>query len=396
MTITRTVSCAIFAGFLVTLSTADAHASQDPPAREAPALKDDNEKRSYAVGMNLGSAVRQQSTDQSPDLQDNLIIQGFRDALGGGATLLTQAEMRAVLNALQAELKARRVLQLSEKSSKARSEGEAFLAENKAKEGVVTLDSGLQYKILKAGDGKTPTITDTVVTQYRGTLIDGTEFDSSYKRNKPASFAVNRVIKGWTEALQLMPVGSRWQLFVPSSLAYGERGAGTTIPPNSALIFEVELLSIQGAAAVPKTEPAAAAGTGSAAASPSERMKISFKRDPRISKSLYTGDVWLSLPFSQIGADKTQVTVDARAEGSDSAGRPTKISPTWIAADPEMVAVTPGEGSEVRITALRPGETTVQVTAPGLSQTLALKAAYKGEALVLQISQRPVEVSRKQ
>jgi FKBP-type peptidyl-prolyl cis-trans isomerase FklB len=125
-------------------------------------------------------------------------------------------------------------------------EGEAFLAANKTKEGVVTLPSGLQYKVLKAGTGPKPSANDSVVCNYRGTLLDNTEFDSSYKRGQPATFPVGKVIKGWTEALQLMPVGSKWQLFIPSELAYGPRGAGPDIGPNATLIFEVELLSIQG------------------------------------------------------------------------------------------------------------------------------------------------------
>jgi len=129
--------------------------------------------------------------------------------------------------------------------AKGREEGEAFLAANKSKEGVVALPSGLQYKILKAGNGPKPAAEDTVVCQYRGTLIDGKEFDSSYKHNQPATFPVNRVIKGWTEALQLMPTGSKWQLFIPSDLGYGERGAGAEIPPDATLIFEVELVSIK-------------------------------------------------------------------------------------------------------------------------------------------------------
>jgi len=132
--------------------------------------------------------------------------------------------------------------QLADKNQK---EGEVFLAENKKKKGVITLPSGLQYQVIKEGTGKIPKATDTVTTHYRGTLIDGTEFDSSYKRGEPASFPVNGVIKGWTEALQLMKVGSKWQLFIPSNLAYGPQGAGQAIGPNATLIFEIELLSIK-------------------------------------------------------------------------------------------------------------------------------------------------------
>jgi FKBP-type peptidyl-prolyl cis-trans isomerase FklB len=369
-------------------------ASAKPTAQEAAALKDDKEKRSYAVGMNLGTAVRRQSADQSTDLDVNAILQGFKDAFAGGKTLLTEAEMRTILNALQADVKSKQAMQLSERSAKSESEGNAFLAENKTKEGVVSLPSGLQYKIVKAGDGKKPTITDAVVCHYRGTLVDGTEFDSSYKRGKPATFALAKVIKGWTEALQLMPVGSKWQLFIPSSLGYGTRGAGKNIPPNATLIFEVELISIQPSDAGQSTAAEGPmAGTVPAAISDSPGIKFSVKRDPRISKSLYTGDVWLPLPYSQVGADKTQATVEARAEGRDAAGRPTKTSPKWIPSDPDMVTVTPAEGKDVKITALRPGESRLQVTCEGITSELAIKASYKGEALVVEISQAPLQGS---
>jgi len=249
MMTTRTISWTAFAGLMLILSAEVGHTAQEPKpkgaaAQDAPALENDKARTSYAVGMNLGGAIRKDAA-----LDVNLIVQGLRDAFGGGKTLLTAAEMKEILNRLAAELKARQTMQVSEKAAKARSEGEGFLAANKAKEGVVTLPSGLQYKILKAGDGKKPTIEDTVVCHYRGTLIDGTEFDSSYNRNAPATFALKRVIKGWTEALQLMPVGSKWQLVIPPNLAYGERGSGARVPPNATLIFEVELISIQPSAA---------------------------------------------------------------------------------------------------------------------------------------------------
>ncbi len=150
-----------------------------------------------------------------------------------------QTTIRAVLAALT--LTAACVAQTPGASERA----EKFLMENKAKEGVKTLPSGLQYKVIKDGDGKTPKLTDTVVTHYRGTLLDGTEFDSSYKRNEPAEFPVNRVIKGWTEALQLMKEGSKWMLYIPPNLAYGERGAGRAIGPNETLVFEIELLKVK-------------------------------------------------------------------------------------------------------------------------------------------------------
>ncbi len=214
-------------------------------AQDASALKDQKARLSYALGMDLGTQLRTQSVEVDPDI----FTQGLKASLSGSKTLLTQEESRAIITELQNEIRKKLMAQQAEKMAQAgeknKKEGEAFLAANKAKEGVVTLESGLQYKILKAGEGKKPTIDDTVVCNYRGTLVDGTEFDSSYKRNQPATFAVKGVIKGWTEALQLMPVGSKWQLFVPASLAYGERGAGGAIGPNATLIFEVELLSIK-------------------------------------------------------------------------------------------------------------------------------------------------------
>ncbi len=210
-------------------------------AQDSPELKSPKEKISYALGMDLGNQVKKQPIEINPEL----FIQGLKDTLLGGKMLMTEQEARATLTELQKEMVQKQQAQAAATAEKNKAEGEAFLAKNKAAEGVVTLPSGLQYKILKAGDGKKPVLEDTVVCNYRGTLINGTEFDSSFKRNEPATFPVKGVIKGWTEALQLMPVGSKWQLFVPSNLAYGERGAGGVIGPNATLIFEVELLSIK-------------------------------------------------------------------------------------------------------------------------------------------------------
>ena len=162
-----------------------------------------------------------------------------------GRVLLTEQEIREITTAFQKEMMAKQEELNKKLGEKNKKEGEVFLAENKKKEGVKTLPSGLQYKVIKAGTGKKPKLTDTVTTNYRGTLIDGTEFDSSYRRGQPASFPVNGVIPGWTEALQLMEEGAKWQLFVPPNLAYGDRGAGRQIGPNATLIFEVELISIQ-------------------------------------------------------------------------------------------------------------------------------------------------------
>jgi FKBP-type peptidyl-prolyl cis-trans isomerase len=192
------------------------------------------DKLSYALGMNFGENLHKQSVEVDP----SIIVRGMKDGLAGGKTLMTEEEARTAITDLMAGLRKQHEEQMKK-------EGDEFLAANKSKPGVVALPSGLQYKILQAGTGPKPAATDSVVCNYRGTLINGKEFDSSYKRGQPATFPVGGVIKGWTEALQLMPVGSKWQLFIPSELAYGPRGAGADIGPNSTLIFEVELLSIQ-------------------------------------------------------------------------------------------------------------------------------------------------------
>ncbi len=199
------------------------------------------DKFSYALGMNLGTSLHRQSVPVDP----NILARGLKDSLAGGKTLLTEEQAKAALTEVQNEMRKKQQEQMKEAGETNKKEGEAFLAANKSKDGVVVLPSGLQYKILTAGTGPKPAASDTVVCNYRGTLINGTEFDSSYKRGQPATFPINGVIKGWTEALALMPVGSKWQLFIPSELAYGERAPGPEIGPNSTLIFEVELLSIQ-------------------------------------------------------------------------------------------------------------------------------------------------------
>ena len=205
------------------------------------ALKTSKDKFSYALGMRMGANLKKQEVPVDPAI----LSRGLRDALAGGKTLMTDQEAQTALSDVQNELRKKQQEKMQAEGAANKKEGDAFLAANKGKEKVVTTASGLQYKILKEGTGPKPTASDTVVCNYKGTLINGTEFDSSYKRGQPATFPVNGVIKGWTEALQLMPVGSKWQLFIPSDLAYGERGPGPEIGPNSTLIFEVELLSIQ-------------------------------------------------------------------------------------------------------------------------------------------------------
>lgn len=217
-------------------------ATKRAPAKAAPlTLKTQKDKASYALGMNFGTGLRKQSIDIDPAI----LARGLRDSFSNGKTLLTEDEAKAVLTQLQSDVRKKQqelALQLGEANKK---QGLEFLEANKTKDGVVTLPSGLQYKVLQEGTGPKPAPTDTVVCNYRGTLLDSTEFDNSYKRGQPVTFPLTGVIKGWTEALQLMPVGSKWQLFIPSELAYGERGRGGQIGPNATLIFEVELLSIQ-------------------------------------------------------------------------------------------------------------------------------------------------------
>jgi FKBP-type peptidyl-prolyl cis-trans isomerase FklB len=210
-------------------------------AQTTPELKTEKDKLSYAMGMDLGGQLKARSVDIDPAT----FAQGLKDVLSGSKTALTEDEAKTAISALQMEMVQKNLADLKAAGEKNKAEGDAFLATNKSKEGVVTLPSGLQYKVITAGRGPKPTLEQTVVCQYRGTLIDGQEFDSSYKRGQPTSFPVNGVIKGWTEALQLMPVGSKWQLFVPSHLAYAERGAGQNIGPNATLIFEIELVGIK-------------------------------------------------------------------------------------------------------------------------------------------------------
>ncbi|KPK29301.1 MAG: hypothetical protein AMK70_16135 [Nitrospira bacterium SG8_35_1] len=212
-----------------------------PVQAEESILKTQKDKESYAIGMDIGRKLKQQQIELNPEA----ISQGIWDSLTDDKTLMTEEEYRDAMTAFTNKMKQKQEAQMKGMSDKNKQEGETFLAENKKKESVVTTASGLQYKVITEGTGASPKSTDTVSVHYKGTLINGKEFDSSYRRGQPASFPVNGVIQGWTEALQLMKVGSKWQLFIPSELAYGERGAGRDIGPNSTLIFDVELLSIK-------------------------------------------------------------------------------------------------------------------------------------------------------
>ncbi len=210
-------------------------------AKAAPlTLKTSKDKFSYAIGMKTGESLKKQSVPIDPAI----VARGLRDATNGTKTLLTDEEAQAAITEVQNDVRKKMQEKMQQQGAENKKEGDAFLAENKGKPGIVALPDGLQYKILKEGTGPKPTTSDTVECNYRGTLISGKEFDSSYKRGKPAQFPVTGVIKGWTEALQLMPVGSKWQLYIPADLAYGERSPSPDIGPNDTLIFEIELLSI--------------------------------------------------------------------------------------------------------------------------------------------------------
>jgi FKBP-type peptidyl-prolyl cis-trans isomerase FklB len=241
-------------------------------AQDKPELKDQKEKASYGIGLELGTSLKKGKMDVNTDI----LLKGLKDGLSGAKPLMTEEQVKETMTALQKEMMEKQAAAQKELGEKNAAAGEKFLAENKKKDGVKTTASGLQYKVLKEGTGEAPKETDTVVTNYKGTLLDGTEFDSSYKRNEPATFPVNRVIKGWTEALQLMKPGSKYQLFIPSALAYGERAVGKDIGPNSTLIFEVELLSIKLPDATPTPPPPGSSNkpsTPSAAAPPAPIAK---------------------------------------------------------------------------------------------------------------------------
>jgi FKBP-type peptidyl-prolyl cis-trans isomerase FklB len=206
-----------------------------------PGLPTKKDQVSYAIGMNVGKGLHRESIDVDP----NVILQGLKDSMSGGKLLMTDEQAQQTLTQLQSEVREQEEAKRKQQAVTNEKDGADFLAKNKTQPGVIVLPSGLQYKVLKEGTGPKPTISDVVTCNYRGTLINGTEFDSSYKRGEPATFPVRGVIKGWTEALQLMPVGSKFQLFLPPDLAYGEHGAGADIGPNETLIFEVELMSIK-------------------------------------------------------------------------------------------------------------------------------------------------------
>jgi len=210
-------------------------------ATDATSLSTDTDKLSYSIGADLGKNFKTQGIDINPAA----LAKGMQDGMGTAPLALTEQQMKDVLNKFQKDLMAKRTSEFNKKADENKTKGEAFLAENKSKPGVVVLPSGLQYKIIEAGTGSKPAKADTVTVEYTGTLINGTVFDSTDKAGKPATFQVSQVIPGWTEALQLMPAGSTWEVYVPASLAYGPRSVGGPIGPNEALVFKIHLISVK-------------------------------------------------------------------------------------------------------------------------------------------------------
>jgi FKBP-type peptidyl-prolyl cis-trans isomerase len=210
-------------------------------AAETPQLKTQKDKISYGIGVDVARNFKRLGVDIDMDV----LVKGLKDGMAGEKLMMTEDDLRATISAYMEDLRQKQAAIMKALAEENKKKGDAFLAENKKKEAVVTLPSGLQYKIIKAGSGKIPVETDIVECTYRGTLIDGKEFDSSFRTGKPATFKVSGVIAGWREALKLMPVGSKWQLFIPPELAYGPMGAGRDIGPNATLIFEVELVGIK-------------------------------------------------------------------------------------------------------------------------------------------------------
>jgi FKBP-type peptidyl-prolyl cis-trans isomerase FklB len=210
-------------------------------AQKKVVFKNQKDSVSYVIGMNIGKDMKTRSISVNPDL----MLKGLRDGLNDAKSMIDEAAVQRVMMAFQQEMTEKQREVNNKIGEKNKKDGEAFLAMNKNRDSVVTQPSGLQYKVLRQGTGKTPTAKDTVVVHYRGSLLDGKEFDNSYKRGEPISFPVTGVIKGWIEALQLMKEGDKWEVYIPSELGYGERGAGQMIGPNSVLIFEVELISVK-------------------------------------------------------------------------------------------------------------------------------------------------------
>jgi FKBP-type peptidyl-prolyl cis-trans isomerase FklB len=372
-----------FASFLIAVVLATSADAQDPSP-----LKTENDELNYALGARIGRDLRDRSV---LEVKPELLLKGISDALSGGEMLMTDHEIYATINSYRQKL----VLAEQQRAEENRRKEAEFLASNKKQEGVVTLKSGLQYKILKPGDGPKPRSGDMVVVHYRGTLLDGTEFDNSYARKQPAIFPLKRVIKGWREALPLMTAGSKWRLFVPSRLAYGARGNGHTIGPNVTLIFEVELIDVKGkdadsSARVAHSEVSNTTGDDGANDIRPEnlpRLVVSFKLDPSLMGGSYAQPGWVTPQVYQ--GVSGQTTVEAKVDGIDASGNPVRgIKAEWIPEDPEMVTVSAGQDNLVKILIHRPGQSNVMVVSGETTQTLSIKATTtSNDILQVTISQ---------
>jgi FKBP-type peptidyl-prolyl cis-trans isomerase FklB len=337
-------------------------------AEEPPALDTDRDKLSYALGAEIGQRLR----DQSVELTLETLFKGISDSLSGGRMLMSEEDVETTVRSFRREHRQKVALAAKTLAEENKRKGAEFLEANKKRDGVIALASGLQYEILEQGDGPKPAIGDRVALHYRGRLIDGTEFDSSYARNQPGIFSVRQVIKGWREALLLMPVGASWQLYIPSHLAYGARGAGRQIGPNATLIFDLKLIAIEERA--------------TQAAADLMEIVVSFKLDPRLMGGSYGQVGWIT-PQTYQGI-RGQDTVEAKAGGLDAnGGAIAAISAEWIPEDPDMVTITPGEGGSVKITVRNPGQSSLKVVYGDLSKTLEIKAISENDLLRVEISQ---------
>jgi FKBP-type peptidyl-prolyl cis-trans isomerase FklB len=372
-----------FAPFLMAIALATSADAQEPSP-----LKTENDELNYALGARIGRDLRDRSV---LEVKPELLVKGISDALSGGQMLMTDHEIYAAINAFRQKL----ALAEQERVKENRRKEVEFLEANKKKEGVVTLKSGLQYKILKSGDGPRPKPGDTVTVHYRGTLLDGTEFDNSYARKQPATFPLKQVIKGWREALPLMTAGSKWRIFIPSRLAYGARGNGRTIGPNATLIFEIELVDVKAkdaansSAQVAQSEASNAAGNGGESnLQPAglPRIVVSFKLDPSLMGGSYAQQGWVTPRVYQ--GVSGQNTVDAKVDGLDAEGKPIHgIKAEWIPEDPEMVTVSAGQDNLVKILIHRPGQSNLMVVSDEMTLTLSIEATATNDVLQVVISQ---------
>jgi len=339
-------------------------------AEEPPPLESPQAKQSYVLGVNFGRGLRQEAVE----LDRSAFDRGLADGLAGAEAELSEDEISELISALRGELRDRREAARAGTLEQSLRAEEAFLAANGREQGVVSLESGVQYRILEAGEGRRPALTDTVVCDYTGRLVDGTLFAGRDSTGRSQRLPVWKMVPGLREALSLMPEGSRWEVFVPSALGYGSRGAGRSIGPNATLIFDIAMTSIEGGA-----EDRTDAGTAAS------DLRFSFKLDPRLLGGTYGGVRWVAPP--RFTGASAQDRVDVRVEAVDSTGASVAARSRWTPADPEMVTISPQEGEVVEIRVNRPGQSAVEVAAGGLSRTLLISATQQGQSVQLEISQ---------